>query len=125
MVNFSLDQGFEPFWVILSHSKVILRLFESLWFSNVFFPMTEYLRYLSMKLNVSVSYLCCFKPFVKFALRRFLLRWQARELADKRGRWLSRSPLRARFNSFAVHLSRRLLGKGGVFPPLTEIFATP
>ena len=85
-------------------------------------------RYLGMKLNVSVSYLCCFKPFVKFALRRFLLRWQHRELADKKGRWLSRSPLRARFNSFAVHLS--LLSPSPrkskeCFPLLTDIFATP
>ena len=56
--------------------------------------------------SVSVLFMLV-KPFVKFALRRFLLRWQPTERSDKGvGRWLSRVPRRARFYSFAVHLFR-------------------
>ena len=72
---------------------------------------TQFGLVVQIKWRVEIEYVSVLfmlvKPFVKFALRRFLLRWQPTERSDKGvGRCLSRRSRRARFYSFAVHLSR-------------------
>ena len=72
---------------------------------------TQFGLVVQIKWRVEIEYVSVLfmlvKPFVKFALRRFLLRWQPTERSDKGvGRCLSWRSRRARFYSFAVHLSR-------------------
>ena len=71
---------------------------------------TQFGLVVQIKWRVEIEYVSVLfmlvKPFVKFALRRFLLRWQPTERSDKGvGRCLSWRSRRARFYSFAVHLS--------------------
>ena len=82
---------------------------------------TQFGLVVQIKWRVEIEYVSVLfmlvKPFVKFALRRFLLRWQPTERSDKGvGRCLSRRSRRARFYSFAVHLSRSSPG-----PPVLPI----